>query len=201
MNSTHIHKLIFGALAFSFAANVVLWFNNLALDHKLEKVSQEIEYFEHNTSKILSTIPKLKQAAQKVLDLSNQKFAPNKEPASWCAQLLSQPYIESSFKVKVKVHRRELPFGMDTPWTLRQIDKYVHPSLVPYMVHMDLNGTLNQIIQYLTDIDRHNRSMVICRLDLAPEEQGDRLVGTATISFPQPFYDKDSNQIQRFVKR
>ncbi|MEN7972819.1 MAG: hypothetical protein ABFR47_03180 [Verrucomicrobiota bacterium] len=197
---TLTQKWMTTALLVSFMASGALWLKGRGLSGRQERIRHEIEAIESRTAEIRLTLPELRDLACEVLEQSGWMFALADGAESWCTQLFCELYIERGLNMEFTVRGLELPFGMDTPWGFRQIGAHVYPGLAPCSVKVKLSGSLFGIVAFLKEAERHNRSMVVSRLELVPEEQGDRFEGTATLVFPQLFYAEDLILIQQFAQ-
>jgi len=196
---TRFRKWIIAIIPVLLLVGMVFWLKERELVAKQDQLRQEIAVIEHQTAEIQPTLVELKKSANKVLQFSGRIFASDHAEV-WCANLMKEIYIEHDLNVDFKVKGLKIPYGMDTPWSFRQIGTSIYPGLAPCQVKVTFEGSLFKIELFLRESQQSCRSMIISCLDLSLDEQGDHYLGTATFVFPQILCTEDFIQIRQFAQ-
>jgi len=197
-----IQKIVFGIIVGSFFVNAMLWVNGYGANREGIEIQSEINNTEQEIQAIESTFSALNEHAQKVLDIfSGTTIIPEKGAIEWYARFFNGLHIGQDIKMTYTVKGRKIPYGMETPWDMRQFGRVLYPTIVPSIVNIKFTGTLPRLTTFLHDIDWCNPYMIVRKVVLRANEKDDLYTGTIDLIMPQLYYEKDLQNVQAFVNK
>jgi len=200
-----IQKIAFGIIVGSFFVNAMLWVNGYGANREGIAIQSEINNTEQQIQAIESTFPSLNEHAQKVLDIfSGTTIIPEKGEKGekeWYARFFNGLHIGQDIKMTYTVKGRKIPYGMETPWNMRQFGRVLYPTIVPSIVNIKFTGSLPRLTTFLHDMDWCNPYVIVRKVELHANQKDDLYNGTIDLVMPQLYYEKDLQNVQEFVKK
>jgi len=202
MSISTIQKIIFGIIVGSFFVNAILWVNGYGANKKEKNIQSEIINIEEKIKAIKSTLPPLTEQAQKVVDVfSTGTIIPEKEAKEWYKEFFNGLRIGDDIKMEYTLKGRKIPYGMETPWNVRQFGRIIYPTIVPSIVHIKYTGNLSQLAALLYDINWKNPYMIVRLAKLHPNKKNGLYDGELDLVMPQLYYEKDLETVTTFLKK
>jgi len=197
-----IQKIAFGIIVASFLLNGVLWVNGYGINRKIKKNELEIKKIKDELYSIETTFPQLKIHSEKVLDLfSENTIIPEQVEKEWYTNFFDNLHVTPGVKLKYTIKKRKIPFGMETPWDVRQLGMQVYLTIIPSVAKVELTGNLPQITSVLKNLKWHNPYIRIGKIELRRDEKTDLYNGVIELIMPQLYYKKDLQKVQEFVEK
>jgi len=197
-----IQKIAFGIIVGSFFVNITLWVNGYGANRAGTKIQSEINNTEQQIQAIESTFPLLNKHAQKVLDIfSGTTIIPEKGVKEWYVSFFNGLHSGKDIKMTYAVKGRKIPYGMETPWSVRQFGRVLYPTIVPSIVNIKVAGSLPLITKFIQDAKWCNPYMIVGKIELRRDEKTDLYNGVIDFVMPQLYYEKDLKKVQGFVEK
>jgi hypothetical protein len=176
-------------------------YQNMRLNSKIQTLENEIQSLESSTVEIQKTLPSLRQVSEQILNSVIPHLVPRENTEEWCANLVNYPYLQANFKRAHRIRKPKIPIQMELPRVLRDAGKHLHPAIIPFQVEVKVDGTLSQMVYFLSEINRQCLKMVVSKIDLHSADNTDLFTGSLTLTFPQIQFPEDIEEISRFTAK